>query len=217
MKLENYNYELPTISFDSKIKDLKTLLDRHDTEHAVILDDKSYVGIMSKDILDSVDDNDVIYDLKDLIKEYFLPKDYTLFDWIKIRQQQSIDSIPLINVEGVYEGQLNTQDVLNRFKHTGLLVELSSVLVLRKDTADFNYSEVFQIAEANGAKVFGSYIQDSSKDFTDIVINIYHTGLNELLQSYRRYEYDIVSFHDEDLHHEILKENSDYFSKYLTV
>ena len=48
-------------------------------------------------------------------------------------------------------------------------------------------------------------------------MKILHAGLNELLQSLRRYHYEILSYHDEDLHRETLEDNSDYLSKYLTV
>ena len=77
--------------------------------------------------------------------------------------------------------------------------------------------KVFQIIEAHGAKVLATFIGNSDESRTEIVLKIIHTGLNELLQSFRRYDYEIISYHDEDLHHETLKDNSEYLSKYLTV
>ncbi len=216
MKLENQKYPLPTLSIDSRVKDLK-VLNREGTRNVIILDDKKYAGIMPGDILNRFDDDDSVHDLKNYFIDLFLFEDYTLFDWLKVKERLDLDFIPLVGKDGIFEGQVSSQDILDRFRNTGLIVDLSSILVIRKATEDFSYSEVFQIAEANGAKIFASYIQDSSKDYTVIALNIYHTGLNELLQSFRRYEYDIISFHDEDLHHETLKANSDYFSKYLTV
>jgi hypothetical protein len=114
-------------------------------------------------------------------------------------------------------GVINANAILTKFENTGLNVEGSTVLVIKKSSQTFSYAEVFQIAEANAAKIFGSYINNSDQTDTEIVLNIFHLGLNELLQSYRRYDYEIVSFHEEDLHHETLRANSDYFSKYLTV
>jgi hypothetical protein len=42
-------------------------------------------------------------------------------------------------------------------------------------------------------------------------------SVNELIQSFRRYEYEIISDHDEDNYWNNLKERSDYLDKYLNI
>ena len=96
-------------------------------------------------------------------------------------------------------------------------MESSTILVIQKDSDKFSYSEVFHVVETNGAKVLATFIANSNKSKTEVILKIIHTGLNELLQSFRRYDFEIVSFHEEDLHNETLKDNSEYLSKYLTV
>jgi hypothetical protein len=43
------------------------------------------------------------------------------------------------------------------------------------------------------------------------------SGLNEILQTLRRYGYTIISEHQEDLYSKNLKERSRYLDKYLNI
>jgi CBS domain-containing protein len=218
MKHISSTYNVPTLDISAKVEDLMLLLDSHDINDVPILEGSVYVGLISRKVVETLDRNLDLVGIRHLFQVVYLEEDYTLFDWLKLNADFSIKFIPIVeNSNLIYKTSINIYDISRKFKNTGLIVDFSSILVLRKITEDFKYSEVFQIAEANGAKIFGSYIEQSSEEFTDIVLNINHTGLNELLQSYRRYDYDVISYHEEDKHQETLKANSDYFSKYLTV
>lgn len=218
MKNKNIKQSIPAIDLADKVKALRIIVDNHNLSEVPVLEGSNYVGLLNVDSVQKLDDHLPLKDIKHLMRYICLDENYTIFDWLKLVTDFSLKNIPIIQFQdSKYLGSVATEDIIEKFKDTGLIVDLTSIVVLRKNTEDFKYSEVFQIAEANGAKVFGSYVEQSSAEFTDIVLNLHHLGLNELLQSFRRYEYDVVSYHDEDQHHETLKANSDYFSKYLTV
>ena len=52
-------------------------------------------------------------------------------------------------------------------------------------------------------------------DKVQITVKIGNAALNDVLQSFRRYGYNIVSGIEEDSYIESLKERSDYLKKYL--
>jgi len=200
------------------VSEAKNLFNQQDTKVALVLDAQTFKGLLFEEDLENLDDDLTLNDIESILKLVYLTSNFSIFDWFKIRSLYDIDNIPLIDDKDFsYLNSIGYEDFIEKFRETGLNVELSSILILKKPTSEFKYSEVFQIAEANGAKIFGSYINFSDQDETEIILNLHHTGLNELLQSYRRYGFDVVSFHDEDLHHETIKTNSEYFSKYLTV
>ncbi len=218
MKTDNIKYNTPIVNIDMRITHLKSILNSCDARSVLLLDESVYSGLLFvEDIPVNTHDDMRLENLKHLAKHIYLDQDFTLFDWLKLKTHHHIPAYPIVSAEGDFIELRDDEAILEKFLNTGLIVELSCVLVLRKETLDFKFSEVFQIAEANGAKIFGSYIQSSDKDSTEIVLNLFHTGLNELLQTFRRYDYEIVSYHNEDLHHETLKSNSAYFTKYLTV
>ena len=62
-------------------------------------------------------------------------------------------------------------------------------------------------------KTFSSYSElDSS---FDMMISI--GAMNEIIQTFRRYNFEIISEHQEDLYINNLKERSDYLNKYLSI
>jgi CBS domain-containing protein len=206
------------LNVNSTIVDAKTKLEDKQYDNLIVEDESNFIGIITKTDFLNADENLTFDDLRDELHQVYLREDFTLFDWLKIISNFDISNFPIVaDDETTLIGSIDTKNVLKKFEHTGLNVESSIVLIIKKPSIAFSYSEVFQIAEANNAKIFGSYINNSNEEETEIVLNLYHMGLNELLQSYRRYEYDIVSYHVEDLHHETIKANSEYFSKYLTV
>ncbi|MES2486331.1 MAG: acetoin utilization protein acuB, partial [Bacteroidota bacterium] len=42
-------------------------------------------------------------------------------------------------------------------------------------------------------------------------------GLSEIIQTFRRYNYDIITEHQEDAYLNTLKDRSDYLDKYLNI
>lgn len=217
MKFENHLQNTPTLKFDDSILEAKQLFDKSQLNSIVVLDDNQFKGILFKEELADYDNNLSLQNAKNLLKDIYLYDKFSIFDWFKIISHHQMKDIPIINIHNEYLGNLNFDDITNKFANTGLNVESSSILILSKPSEDFKYSEVFQILEANDAKVYGSYINHTDKNQTEVVVNIHHQGLNELLQSYRRYGYNVISFHHEDQHRETIKSNSEYLSKYLTV
>jgi len=214
--LEEHNASI--LNGNSTVVNAKTVLMEKQLSNIVVVEENKFIGIITKDDLMKADDNSVLNEIKHLLKPVFLRENFTLFDWLKITLTFDISVFPIVaEDEKTLVSLIDTKHILKKFEQTGLNVEGSIVLILKKTSIAFSYSEVFQIAEANNAKIFGSYINTSDEEETEIVLNLYHMGLNELLQSYRRYEYDIISYHLEDLHQETIKANSEYFSKYLTV
>jgi len=218
MKYNQEEYPNNVLSIQSSLVEAKATIEKYHLNNIIIVDDNQFLGIITAAELYNADDASFLGDLRHLLRPVYLREDYTLFDWLRLTSAYDMINLPIVDEEDMsFMKMVNYQDILKKFDNTGLNLEGSTVLVLKKSSKAFSYSEVFQVAEANAAKIFGSYIDSSNEDETKIVLNIYHLGLNELLQSYRRYDYEVISFHEEDLHHETLKANSEYFSKYLTV
>ena len=97
------------------------------------------------------------------------------------------------------------------------MIEESETLIVEKLQNDYSMSEVSQIVEGNGGKLLGSYISEKRNDFIQITLKIVSQDINEIMQTFRRYEYKIVSVHDNDIYLEDLKNRSEYLQKYLEM
>ena len=78
-------------------------------------------------------------------------------------------------------------------------------------------SQVTQIVESNNAKLLGLFISKTEANFIEVTLKVSDSSLNEIIQTFRRYEYEIISEHQEDSYLKNLKERSDYLDKYLNI
>ena len=71
--------------------------------------------------------------------------------------------------------------------------------------------------ESNDGKLLGAFVSKINTDIVQVTLKIGNTGLNNIIQTFRRYSYNIISGHEEDSYIESLKERSDYLNKYLNM
>jgi N-acetyl-anhydromuramyl-L-alanine amidase AmpD len=76
---------------------------------------------------------------------------------------------------------------------------------------------VAQIVESNGGRLLGSFLSNSTTQMVQITLKIASGSVNEIIQTFRRYGYAILSENQEDTYLENLKERSDYLDKYLNI
>ena len=82
---------------------------------------------------------------------------------------------------------------------------------------DYSFSEISQIVESNNAKILGAFISKMENDLVSVTIKIGNASLNDVMQTFRRYSYNIISGHEDDTYIKGLKERSQYLDKYLNM
>lgn len=217
MSTERTEHKNFALDYSINIGEAITHIENSNGKALPVIKEGVFLGLLFLDDIEDLDREPGLQSIGYLFKPIFLKNDYTFFDWYKFCSIYNISNIPLVNAKNIYKGMISIEDIFETYKDSSLTVETSTILVIQKESNAFSYSEVFQVVETNGAKVLATFISNSDEFKTEVTLKILHTGLNELLQSFRRYEFEIVSFHEEDLHNETLKDNSEYLSKYLTV
>ena len=96
-------------------------------------------------------------------------------------------------------------------------MEPGGILVVSKGIKDYSLSEIAQIVEGNNGKLLGAFITDNQNDLVQVTLKINTGNLNEVIQTFRRYSYNIVFGNNDDQFLEDLKERSAYLDKYLNV
>ena len=77
--------------------------------------------------------------------------------------------------------------------------------------------QITQIVESNNGKLLGLFVSEADAENIQVTIKISLGVMNEIIQTFRRYNYEIVSEHFEDNYINTLKERSDYLDKYLNI
>ena len=125
--------------------------------------------------------------------------------------------MPVLGDENKYLGYYELNDIMHCFNNTPFLNEAGGIIVVEKGTKDYSFSEITQIIESNDAKILGAFISKSGENMMQITIKIGHQGMNAIVQTFRRYNYNVVSNHEEDKFLEDLQKRSNYLDKYLNI
>ena len=65
--------------------------------------------------------------------------------------------------------------------------------------------------------MLGAFVSKIENDLAQITLKIGNASLNDVIQSFRRYSYNIISEIEDDVYLESLKDRSDYLNKYLSI
>lgn len=131
--------------------------------------------------------------------------------------QNHTNIIPILDENNIYVGYYEMEDIMRFFQETPFLKEQGGIIIVQKGLLDYSMSEVTQIVESNNGKILGCFISEADVENVQITVKIGLGAMNEIIQTYRRYGYEIISEHQEDTYINSLKERSDYLDKYLNI
>jgi hypothetical protein len=209
--------DLKPIKSSSKCRELQILFNQFTYSHIPVQNKGIYVGCLSETDAYCFDADKSIDEYKYALSGFYVRKTTNWLDVLEAFAQNSSNIMPVLNDKNQYLGYYELNDIINLFGDTPFFSEPGGILVVEKGINDFSFSEISQIVESNDGKILGCFISKIEKDVAQITIKIGNKGLNDIIQSFRRYSYNIVSGHEEDTFMENLKERSDYLNKYLNI
>jgi Mg/Co/Ni transporter MgtE len=125
--------------------------------------------------------------------------------------------VPVLDENNLYVGYYELDDIIKFFHETPFLKEPGGIIVVQKAIIDYSMSQIAQIVESNNGRLLGLFVSEASSDLVQVTIKISLGAMNDIIQTFRRYNYEIISEHQEDAYITNLKERSDYLDKYLNM
>jgi len=210
--------DIKPININSKISDLMLLFNQLTFSHIPITnDDHVFLGSFSETDVHCFDSDKKLNEYKYAIEDFFVREDTLWVDVLEAFAKNSTNVMPVLSNKNNYLGYYELKDVIGLFNETPFFSEPGSVLVIEKGINDYSFSEIIQIVESNNGNLIGAFVSKMNTDTIQVTLKIGNTGLNDIIQTFRRYSYHIISGHEEDSYIESLKERSDYLNKYLNM
>ena len=210
--------DIKPLNSKSKISDLQQLFNQLTYSHMPIQDDNNiYLGCFSETDAHCFESDKTLDDYKYAIESFFV-RDSTL--WLDVLEAFAVNSaniMPVLNDQNLYLGYYELKEVIGLFSESPFFSEPGGILVIEKGINDYCFSEISQIVESNNGKLLGAFVSKMQPDLVQVTLKIGNTGLNEIIQTFRRYNYSILSGHEDDSYLESLKERSDYLDRYLNI
>jgi hypothetical protein len=201
----------------SEIKEVHTAFNQLTYTHIPVTKDEVYVGCISEADAHCFESSQLLSGFQYALELFFVRENTNWLDILEAFALNQCNIMPVLNLSNKYLGYYELSDIMNLFNDTPFLNEAGGIIVVEKGTRDYSFGEICQIVESNDAKVLGVFISKMGAETIQITVKIGHTGMNAIVQTFRRYNYDVVSHHEEDIFIDGLKQRSDYLDKYLNI
>ena len=185
--------------------------------HFPVVEESIYIGCIASDDVETFDTEKQIKDYRYTLEGFYARTNMIWLDVMEVFARNHSNIIPVLDDENTYIGYYEMADIVKFFNETPFLKEPGGILIVEKDTLNYSMGQIVQIVESNNGRILGSFISDVNGNRIQVTIKIALGGMNEIIQTFRRYEYEIISQHQEDSYMSSLKDRSDYLDKYLNI
>ncbi|MGB6154055.1 MAG: CBS domain-containing protein [Pricia sp.] len=208
---------IPVFKIDDSVSEVVQFFKDNTYSHVAVTENDSYLGVLDENDLEQLISDQKIEHYRYDLATFFVRKATSWLDVLETFARNGANLVPVLDEAGRLEGYYDLTDVINIFIDTPFFTEPGGIIVLAKGIKDYSFSEIAQIVESNNTKLIGGFITDSKNDVIQITIKVASANLNEIIQTFRRYNYNILFGNNDDQFLEDLKERSNYLEKYLNV
>ena len=211
------NNNIKPLTTADAITDAQDLFAEYPFSHFPVLEDGIYIGSAGAEDVELMDIDKKLSDARYTFERFFVRDTSIWLDVLEIFAKNETNVLPVLDKDNKYLGYYEVTDIIKFFHETPFLKEDGGILVVEKVISSYSMSEVAQIVESNNGRLLGFFISDANLEKVQITVKISLGGLSEIIQTFRRYNYDIISEHQEDAYLNTLKDRSDYLDKYLNI
>jgi len=219
MKIHDYIVkEIKPLTLQQTVKEAQDLCAPLPISHVIIVENNRLLGCFFEGDIFTIEETEKqLSEFGYLLQHFHATEDTTHLELLKIFAENDANIIPVIDKSLKYVGYYELADVLDVFANSPFFYDDSELLVIEKSKKDISMAEVAQIVEANNATLLGMYISSETEQKTVVTLKIITNELNEMIQTFRRYDYHVITKHDDDSYLEELKDRSAYLQKYLNM
>ena len=209
--------DIAPFDVSTKIQEVQTAFNQLTFPHIPVKNEGVYIGCISENDAHCFEAEKQLTDYLFALNSFFVTKKTNWLDILESFAVHESNIMPVLGKNNKYLGYYELMDIMNLFHNTPFLNETGGIIVVEKTAKDHSFSEICQIIESNDAKILGVFISNIENDIIRTTIKIGHIGMNAIVQTFRRYNYHVVSNHEEDKYIDDLKNRSNYLDKYLNI
>jgi Mg/Co/Ni transporter MgtE len=214
---EYISNDFKALDSEETIVEVQSFFDEVSFSHFSVLKEGVYLGCIAADDVETFDFDKKVSDYKYTLEGFFARINMNWLDVLEIFAKNDCNMVPVLGEDNSYLGYYELEDVVKFLYETPFLKDQGGIIVVEKNSVDYSIGQITQIVESNNGKLLGLFISDASAEKVQVTIKIALGPMNDIIQTFRRYNYEIVSEHQEDNYMNSLKERSEYLDKYLNI
>ncbi|GAB5401753.1 MAG: CBS domain-containing protein [Aureisphaera sp.] len=208
--------DLKAFDITTHISEVQTAFNQLTYSHVPVAKEGVFEGCLSETDAHCFESSKTIEEYQYALEPFHVLKKTHFLDILEAFAIHGSNIMPVLE-DTKYLGYYELSDIMALFNDTPFLSETGGIIVVEKGLQDYSFSEICQIVESNDGRLLGVFVSKLENDIIQATIKIGHSGMNAIVQTFRRYGYNVVSEHEEDKMLKDLQERSDYLNKYLNM
>lgn len=209
---------VPVLSLDDRAAVALQLMDDYDLQHLPVVAEEKYIGLVSKDDLNDLDDAAPVAAMQhSFSRAAVLPEEH-LFTAVKLATTFELTVIPVVNKDNELQGVVTHKKLLYELAILLNIGEPGGIIVLEMDKRNFSFGELSRLIETNDAMIMqlNSYTENTTGLFI-ITIKLNKQSISGIIATLQRYDYAIRYYFGEEEFTNELRENYDLLMTYLKM
>lgn len=208
---------IPYLHKDDKVFHALQLMNDYHVAHLPVVENESYLGIISEDQLLQSDEENTI-------KELAVTDGATSVQagdhFLKAIQTAVINKLSIVPVveEKQLVGIVTYNDLLKNASEFMSLNDPGALIVLEMESRNYSFTEINRIVESNDAQITQlNTFTDPETGIMQITIRLNKLEVSDIISTFQRYEYNVKYYFGEELYENELRTNYDNLMNYLRI
>jgi acetoin utilization protein AcuB len=208
---------IPYLHKDDKVFHALQLMNDYHVAHLPVVENESYLGIISEEQLLQSDEENTIKELPVTNGTTSVQANDHFLKAIQTAVINKLSIVPVVD-EKQLVGIVTYNDLLKNASEFMSLSEPGALIVLEMESRTYSFTEINRIVESNDAQITQlNTFTDPDTGITQVTIRISKLEVSDIISTFQRYEYNVKYYFGEELYENELRTNYDNLMNYLKI
>lgn len=208
---------IPYLHKDDKVFHALQLMNDYHVAHLPVVEDDSYLGIISEDQLLQTDEENTIKELPVTNGTTFVQAGDHFLKAIHAAVINKLSIVPVVEEKQLI-GIVTYNDLLKNASEFMSLNDPGALIVLEMESRNYSFTEINRIVESNDAQITQlNTFTGSETGIMQVTIRINKLEVSDIISTFQRYEYNVKYYFGEELYENELQANYDNLMNYLRI
>ncbi|MGE5519607.1 MAG: CBS domain-containing protein [Candidatus Dadabacteria bacterium] len=208
---------IPYLHSEDKVFRALQLMNDYHVTHLPVVQDNSYLGIISEEQLLQSDDDSTLNDLQIIDGTTSVQANDHFLKAIQTAVINKLSVVPVVE-EKQLVGIVTYNDLLRNASEFMSLNHPGALIVLELENQNYSFAEINRIVESNDAQITQLNTNtDPDTGIMQVTIRVNKLEVSDLISTFQRYEYNVKYYFGEELYENELRSNFDNLMNYLNI
>ncbi len=220
MRIENHLLnDIKPLKPEDVVGEVLDVMEELKYSHLPVVDEERlFLGLVCEDDLLEFEEDSKLSRHQHILKPFSIALSSHVFEALRIFGEGNLSLLPVVDATNKYCGYMSATELLQDIGRQLSFVEAGSAIVLKMAVRDYHLAQVAQIVESEDAKVMGLFlVNDEEADALNLVIKINQQDISRIVQSFQRYNYNIVAVFHQSIFDENMEDRFESFMKYINI